>query len=71
MEISSSDLEEMSIDERIQLVEVIWNSIIETPGTVEIPEWHQRELERRFRGDPVGSTKGSSWDEVQARILNR
>ena len=36
--ISASDIAEIPIDERIQLVEDIWDSIAEIPESVKIPE---------------------------------
>ncbi len=46
--ISASDIAEMPIDERLQLVEDIWDSIAELPEAVSVPEWHKEELEKRL-----------------------
>ena len=39
--ITASDIAEMSLEQRIQLVEDIWDSIAEIPEAVEIPSWHK------------------------------
>ena len=39
--ISASDLVTIPIDQRIRLVEDIWDSITESPEEVEIPAWHK------------------------------
>ena len=39
--ITASDIAEMSLEQRIQLVEDIWDSIAQIPEAVEIPSWQQ------------------------------
>ncbi|WP_317623094.1 addiction module protein [Thiohalomonas denitrificans] len=36
------------LDQRIQLVEDLWDSIAELPEAVAVPEWHKDELEKRL-----------------------
>jgi len=47
--ISASDLVTIPIDQRIRLVEDIWDSITESPEEVEIPAWHKTVLETRLQ----------------------
>jgi putative addiction module component (TIGR02574 family) len=66
--ISASHIVEIPIDQRIQLVEDIWDSIAAIPQSVKIPDWHKKELEKRledFHADPEGV---SPWAEVKERI---
>jgi len=67
--ISASEIAEMPIQQRIQLVEDIWDSIAEMPQAVEIPEWHKRELEKRLEVYYANPNEGSSWQDVKKRIL--
>ncbi len=67
--ISASEIAEMPIQQRIQLVEDIWDSIAELPEAVEIPEWHQRELDRRMEAHHANPKEGSPWKDVKKRIL--
>ena len=67
--ISPSDIAKIPIQQRIQLVEDIWDSIAEMPETVEIPEWHKRELEKRLVAYHANPDEGSPWREVKKRIL--
>jgi putative addiction module component (TIGR02574 family) len=67
--ISASHIVEIPIDQRIQLVEDIWDSIAEIPQSVKIPDWHKNELEKRleeFHANPEGV---SPWAEIKERIL--
>ena len=67
--ISASNIIEIPIDQRIQLVEDIWDSIAEIPQSVKVPDWHKKELEKRleeFHANPDGT---SPWAEIKERIL--
>ena len=58
----------LSISERIQLVEDIWDSIENVPESVQLSEDQKMELDRRlddYHNDPG---KGSPWDVVCERI---
>ena len=52
-------------DQRLQLVEDIWESLAASPADVPVPEWHRVLLEERL-ADP-GEEPSRTWDEVQAR----
>jgi putative addiction module component (TIGR02574 family) len=67
--ISATDIAAMPVDERIQLVEDIWDSIAELPERVDIPQWHRQELERRLKAYRDNPGEGSPWAEVRKRIL--
>jgi putative addiction module component (TIGR02574 family) len=43
-----SDVLELPIDERLKLVEAIWDSIAEVPEAVELTEEQRAELDRRL-----------------------
>lgn len=67
--ISASEIAEMPIQQRIQLVEDIWDSIAEMPEEVKIPEWHRLELEKRLEAYHANPDEGSPWKDVRKRIL--
>jgi putative addiction module component (TIGR02574 family) len=56
-------------DQRLQLVEEVWDSLAASPAEVGVPEWHRDELDRRL-GDTTESTT-LSWQDVQARLRRR
>ena len=67
--ISASEIAELPIQQRIQLVEDIWDSIAEMPEVVKIPEWHKRELEKRLEAYHANPNEGSPWQDVRKRML--
>jgi putative addiction module component (TIGR02574 family) len=67
--ITASDIAQMPIQQRIQLVEDIWDSIAELPDAVEIPEWHKEELDKRLAAYHASPSDGSPWKDVKKRIF--
>ena len=53
-------------DERLRLVEEIWDSLAATAERVPVPEWHRMELDRRLADRSEQATL--SWSEVQSRL---
>ena len=69
--ISIAEVLALPVDERLKLVETIWESIAELPEALQLTQAQEAELDRRldaYRKDP---TAGSPWSEVKARILKR
>ena len=55
----------LPVEERLELVEQIWQSIAADPNKVPVPDWHKAELDRRLaEPDPERLT----WDELQKRL---
>jgi putative addiction module component (TIGR02574 family) len=55
----------LTIEERIDLVEAIWDSVAEDAGVeqVPVPEWHRAELDRRIADLEANPDAGSPWEE--------
>lgn len=65
-----SDVLELPVSERLELVGDIWDSIAQVPDRVELTDSQRAELDRRleaYRRDPKA---GSPWSDVKARILS-
>jgi len=62
---------ELTVAERIQLVEDIWDSIAAVPEAVPLSEEQKRELDRRLEAYHRDPDAGSPWAEVKERILSR
>ena len=53
-------------DQRLQLVESIWDSLARSAHDVPVPDWHRAELDRRLADGAEEATL--SWEEVQQRL---
>ncbi len=59
----------LSPEERLQLVEDIWDSLaLGAPESVPIPESHARELDRRLAAYRADGNRGRPWREVLDEI---
>jgi putative addiction module component (TIGR02574 family) len=66
---SLADVLELSVPERIQLVEDIWDSIAAIPESVSLTEAQKVELDRRLQDYQAHPEEGSPWETAKSRIL--
>ena len=69
--LAKADVMSLSVPERIQLVEDIWDSIAEVPETVPLTEDQKAELDRRLDAYHRNPDEGSPWGMVRERIRGR
>jgi len=68
--INLSEVIKLPIQERIRIVEAIWDSVAEHPDQVELMPWQAEELDRRFAAYQANPSEGIPWEEVKRRILS-
>ena len=59
---------DLSVSERIQLVEDIWDSIEKVPESIHLSDEQKVELDRRLDDYHADPGKGAPWDLVCERI---
>jgi putative addiction module component (TIGR02574 family) len=59
----------LSVEDRLDLAEAIWESVETAPQQPPIPEWQRQILDERIAADDANPEEGSSWAEVKQRIL--
>jgi putative addiction module component (TIGR02574 family) len=62
-------IDRLSVDERIRLVEEIWDSIVTEVETLEIPQSHKDELDHRIAADEANPRDGSTWEQIKAGLF--
>ena len=65
------DLLSLSISERIQLVQDLWDSIIEGPEQLPLNDEQKTELDRRMHNYQKNPEPGDSWHIVKNRIKSK
>jgi putative addiction module component (TIGR02574 family) len=63
-----AELLELSADERLQLLEDVWETLDHPRDTEPVPEWHKRILDERLRELEENPEEGISLEEVMARV---
>lgn len=69
-QISVAEILELSVQERIQLVELIWESIAAVPEAVEVTAEVRVELEARLKEFEADPESGYSWEQVKTHLRN-
>ena len=69
--LAKADVLSLSVPERIQLVEDIWDSIAEVPESVPLSDEQKAELDRRLDAYHRNPDEGSPWGVVRERIVGR
>lgn len=64
-------IDQLSIAQRILLVEEIWDTIADEEAEVPITEAQRQDLQRRIEAYEANPKAGSSWEEVKARLRGR
>jgi putative addiction module component (TIGR02574 family) len=67
-QISVADILELPVQERIQIVEMIWESIAAVPHDIEVSSELKIELEARLADFEKNPEAGYSWDQVKAHL---
>ncbi len=62
------DISQLSIAERIQLAEDLWDSILERQDELPLTDAQKQELDRRLENYQQEPTSGSTWEEVKQRL---
>ncbi len=57
------DISQLSVAERIQLAEDLWDSILEQQEKLPLSQAQQQELDRRLENYQKNSANGSSWED--------
>jgi putative addiction module component (TIGR02574 family) len=63
-----SDILQMSVAERIQLVEDIWDSIAAVPEALPLTDAEREELDRRLAAYAQNPGEGIPWDELREKV---
>jgi putative addiction module component (TIGR02574 family) len=66
--LSLDEIQQLSVSERVQLAEQIWDSIVETPDALPIPESQIHELDRRLKLHNEDSEAAQPWSTIRSRL---
>ena len=61
-------LESMTLTEKLQLIEKVWDDVCRQAGDVRSPDWHRAALEERERRLRDGQSTISSWSDAKKRL---
>jgi putative addiction module component (TIGR02574 family) len=63
-----SQFDGLSLPQKLEIVEALWDDIAESTSALPIPEWHKEELDRREAENAANPTPGIPWEEAKRQI---
>lgn len=68
MERIDLSLSELTLAQKLDLMEAIWDSLTKHDETLESPHWHEQILKDREETVAAGKATVSDWEEAKDRI---
>ena len=63
--------DDLSVDEKIDYLQSLWDRIAATPDAIPVPEWHREIIEQRLKEFEANPDAGESWEAVQERLRKK
>lgn len=67
----SLPLKEMTLQEKLSAMELLWDDLTRSPETIESPQWHETVLDDRRQRVAEGSARFQDWESAKAEIRNK
>ncbi|MBC8554187.1 MAG: addiction module protein [Candidatus Brocadiales bacterium] len=64
-------LEEMTVSEKLQVMEELWSDLCCNQNQIPVPQWHKDILDRRDELVKQGKATFVDWKTAKKRIANR
>lgn len=64
-------LHEMTLQEKLVLMELLWEDLARTPEVIESPTWHKTTLEARHQRLTQGKSSFQDWETAKVSIRNK
>ena len=61
----------LSVEDRLELIEEIWDSLAVTPEAIPVTDAQRREFARRRRAHARNPSAAKPWREVRAKLERR
>ena len=61
-------LSQMTLAQKLDLMEMLWDDLSQNEQTLDSPAWHEAVLKEREEALNAGKVKISDWDEAKKRI---
>jgi putative addiction module component (TIGR02574 family) len=69
--LSGLDLGQLSLDQRLELIGLLWDSIPDAAEAPPVLDWHRQELDRRLAAADATPEAAIPWERVQKRLREK
>jgi len=63
-------LAQMSLDDKLLAMELLWGELSKTPERLEAPHWHRELLPQRLNQVQQGTASFQSWDKAISELCS-
>ena len=71
LDLKKLGLDHLSRRERLELIDLLWDSVGDQVELEDIPEWHLREIDRRIADADANPGTGRPWEDVLADLRKK
>ena len=64
-------IDKLNVEERLELIESLWESLVEDPSNIPVTDAQKRMLDERLDEIDAGDDAGIPWEDLKARIKKR
>ena len=61
----------LTVEQRLELIGELWDSIPDSLEALPVPQWHQEELDRRLAAADANPDAAIPWEEVKRRLREK
>jgi len=61
----------LSVEQRLELIGELWDSIPDSTAALPVPDWHREELDRRLATADANPEAAIPWEEVKRRLREK
>jgi putative addiction module component (TIGR02574 family) len=61
----------LSVEQRLELIGELWDSIPDSVDELPVPDWHREELERRLAAADAEPDAAVPWEQVKKRLREK
>jgi putative addiction module component (TIGR02574 family) len=66
--LTKAEIAGLSVDERLALIDDLWDSLESSPDLFPTPEWHWPLIEARVKAQEADPQPTYSWEQVRAEM---
>jgi len=64
----STEIKKMTIEEKLRIMELLWDELRENAESIESPQWHQDILDLREKAVCKGHSQYTDWEKAKSDI---
>jgi len=64
-------LKDMTLQEKLDAMESLWEDLVRTPEAIDSPAWHKDVLDERFRSLKDGKTQFVDWGTAKEELRKK